>query len=92
MRFGLTFAPTAQEMLFDTPPSHQPAIRDHIKKLCEAPGKLSKPSQPPRHPPGRGVYEFTIEQGGYYSRYTILFRYWDDEQHIQVIAIGQEHF
>jgi hypothetical protein len=88
MNYEITLTPVAEDDLLRLPTPLQHFVVAELERLANAPVSLSRPSAFP-YPPNCQLYHFSNPDfDGEYWDFTILFRYGQDERHLQVIGIG----
>jgi mRNA-degrading endonuclease RelE of RelBE toxin-antitoxin system len=85
MSYGVALAPEALEDLQKLPPAIRTRVEQALSLLAENPTALSRPSHFP-HVPCQ-AYELHYQEQSTEYFITILFRYAQDEQSLNILAI-----
>lgn len=88
MDYDVILSPHAERDFLAFPLPLQNFVESHIHKLAADPINLSRKSVFP-YPEGGQIYQFHHPNfDGYRHDFTILFRYGQDEQTLQIVGIG----
>ena len=88
MRYGIIMSSVAESEFEQFDPEFKSLIGNHLLDLADNPGKMSRDSVCPPHPPGYRIFEFEHRSLGEHHWFSILFNVDSNRNSILVAGIG----
>lgn len=88
MSFKVRLEPKAVAVLLALEDDHEAFVQSHLERLSESPHTLSRTAVTPPYPPDGMTYEFELYGIPLVHRFTIFFRYSQDEETLVVSFVG----